>query len=682
MKDFIKLVIYSFFRLFPIKQNKIICNNFLAKGYGDNPKYIVEELLKNNSRYDIVWLCEEKYNFTLPKNVRCVNNTIKYLYEFATAKIWISNVRLPKYLKKRKKQFYIQTWHGGIALKRIEKDAIESLSSKYIKMAKEDSKKADIMISNSQFLTNLYNSSFWYEGPILEKGLPRNDILINNNFSTKKYIEKKYNLKGYKVLLYAPTFRKTDSREAYNLPAEELIKFLEKKTKSKWKILVKFHPNVKSTEYIEFNKSIIDCSDFNDLNELFSVTDILITDYSSCMFDFMILNKPVFLYATDIEAYKKDRNFYFPLESTPFTISKTHEELINNMDMYLNKDFYKIYKKFYEKHGINETGFASNEVCKVIDRVINKNIKFSIIIPVYNVEKYIEKCLDSILNQTYENYEVIIVNDGTLDNSQKLIDKYVKKDNRFLSYKKENGGLSDARNYGVKRATGDYIIFIDSDDYIEKDLLKNLNDKIIKNYPQLVRYNLTLVDENYNVILSNDKVKSFGNKKKNIVRNKYVEPAWLYAYRTDFYKKNNFEFPKGKIHEDFYLTLFILDKAKTVEILNYNGYNYVQRDNSIMTNKNYDKIVKRVNDFLEHNQFHKKTIKNKYILSYSNKSVLFKIKELKSNDLKNQITKIKLDKKNFDLKPLGIKDFIYNIYFKKNYEKIINKKNNEFYKEC
>ena len=82
-------------------------------------------------------------------------------------------------------------------------------------------------------------------------------------------------------------------------------------------------------------------------------------------------------------------------------------------------------------------------------------MKFSIVIPVYNVEKYIDKCLNSIINQTYKNFEVIIVNDGTKDNSQQIIDEYVKKDNRFKSYKKENGGLSDARNYGIKYATGD-----------------------------------------------------------------------------------------------------------------------------------------------------------------------------------------------------------------------------------
>lgn len=308
-------------------------------------------------------------------------------------------------------------------------------------------------------------------------------------------------------------------------------------------------------------------------------------------------------------------------------------------------------------------------------------MKFSIIVPVYNVEKYIEKCLSSILNQSYVNYEVIIVNDGTKDNSQSIIDTFVSKDSRFKSYVKDNGGLSDARNFGVSKAKGDYLLFIDSDDYIEKDLLKLLNNTILNNHADIIRYNLNVVDENYNLILKNSDIRLSGNKKNNILKNKFVEPAWLYAYKVDFFKSNQFQFPKGKIHEDFYLTLLILDKAKSVDILNYNGYNYVQRENSIMSNKDYSKIKKRVKDFIEHNEFHRKNIKNKYILSYSNKSLLFKVRELKGKDFKNEIDEITSHINDFKLKPLSIKDFIYNIYLKKNYTKIIEQKNREFYKE-
>ena len=289
-------------------------------------------------------------------------------------------------------------------------------------------------------------------------------------------------------------------------------------------------------------------------------------------------------------------------------------------------------------------------------------MKFSIIIPVYNVEKYIKKCLESITNQTYSNFEAIIVNDGTKDNSQNIIDEFCKKDSRFKSYIKENGGLSDARNYGVKHATGDYIIFVDSDDYIEKNLLLNLNNIIEQDKIDIIRYNLNVVDEEGNLIKKNDNIKQTGDFIKNILSNRFVEPAWLYAYNKNFYLKNKFSFPKGKIHEDFYLTLLILDKAKSIKILNYNGYNYVQRDSGIMGNSNYEKTKKYVRDFFEHNTYHNKNIKNKYILSYSNRSLIFKLSELNKEDLDDYLNKIKENGVIKKIKALNYKELLVNIY--------------------
>lgn len=289
-------------------------------------------------------------------------------------------------------------------------------------------------------------------------------------------------------------------------------------------------------------------------------------------------------------------------------------------------------------------------------------MKFSIVVPVYNVEKYIPKCLDSIINQTYSNFEVIIVNDGTKDNSQDIIDKFCEKDVRFKSYIKENGGLSDARNYGVKYVTGDYIIFVDSDDYIEKELLLKLNEIIKKEKVDIIRYNLNVVDEEGNLINKNDDIKEDRDILKNILLNKFVEPAWLYAYNKDFYLNNKFYFPVGKIHEDFHLTLLILDKAKSIKVLNYNGYNYVQRSSGIMGNNNYERTKKYVEDFYEHNKYHNQVINNKYILSYSNRSLIFKLSELRKDDLDKFLDKIKSDRVINNLKSLNYKQFLVNIY--------------------
>lgn len=219
---------------------------------------------------------------------------------------------------------------------------------------------------------------------------------------------------------------------------------------------------------------------------------------------------------------------------------------------------------------------------------------FSIIVPVYNVEKYLKKCLDSIKNQTYNNFEVIIVNDGSKDNSQIIIDEYVNSDNRFKSFIKKNGGLSSARNYGLKYVTGDYIIFLDSDDYLDINLLEQLS-KIDSSY-DMVKFKTRLVDENDNIVKEE---KTLCDSKEihlqELFEIEYLEPAWAYMYKTSFFIKNNFKFEKNRLHEDFGLIPYCLIKANKVYYLNYYGHYYLQRKSGIMNSSN---IEKRIEDIL------------------------------------------------------------------------------------
>lgn len=229
-------------------------------------------------------------------------------------------------------------------------------------------------------------------------------------------------------------------------------------------------------------------------------------------------------------------------------------------------------------------------------------MKFSIVIPVYNVEKYLDKCLNSICKQTYKDFEVIIVNDGSPDNSQAIIDKYVKKDSRFQAYQKENGGLSDARNYGIERCKGDYLLFVDSDDYIEKDLLKELSTVLKKEKYDVIKFKLRLADENGEILEKED---GFAFSKEinlsEMLTQVYSDLAWTYCYNLTFWHKHKFQFAKGKIHEDFGLVPFILYQSTSIYYLNYYGYNYVQRKGSIMNCA--EKTMRRVQDKLYHFDF-------------------------------------------------------------------------------
>lgn len=275
-------------------------------------------------------------------------------------------------------------------------------------------------------------------------------------------------------------------------------------------------------------------------------------------------------------------------------------------------------------------------------------MKFSIVIPVYNVEKYITKCLDSIKNQTYDNYEVIIVNDGTKDNSVDVINKYLS-DPRFSLYSKENGGLSDARNYGIKYVKGDYIIFIDSDDYIDKHLLANLNDILSKKEYDIIKYKINIVDDNSNLICKETSNLISGEiGLSDVLSFEYSEPAWAYAYNKKFFIKNKFTYPKGRIHEDFGLTPYVLIKASSIYYMDYYGYNYVQRENSIVNGGT--KNLKRCDDMLYHfdNLYsiisNDKSItdeKKKLICSYLANGLILKGSILDNNNLKWYIKELK-----------------------------------------
>lgn len=308
-------------------------------------------------------------------------------------------------------------------------------------------------------------------------------------------------------------------------------------------------------------------------------------------------------------------------------------------------------------------------------------MKFSIIVPVYNVEKYIEKCLKSILKQTYSNFELIVVNDGSPDNSQKIIDKYSKKDKRIKSFIKENGGLSDARNYGLEYATGDYILFVDSDDYLDESLLEKLNETLLKEKVDVLRFECSTYDEEGNLIASNEGEDYIGEKVDNviktIVRNKFVEPAWLYCYSSKFWKKNKFKYEKGKIHEDFGLTPIILYEAGTISSINYNGYCYLIRNGSITNNNNYEKTKKAVYDMLEQGKKINKFLKDKpdtlrkmAISSYVNECLIVKGKSLNSYDQKIYFK---------ELKSLQIAKNIYPYNSKKRFKRIISSVNYKLY---
>ena len=203
--------------------------------------------------------------------------------------------------------------------------------------------------------------------------------------------------------------------------------------------------------------------------------------------------------------------------------------------------------------------------------------KVSIIVPVYNVEKYIDKCLSSLVNQTLNDIEIIIVNDGSIDNSEQIILKYKEKyPSKIVYLKKENGGLSDARNFGMPYAKGDYIAFLDSDDYVELDTYEKLYNRAIQTDADMVECDFywEYSDKKIHDTSANYKDES------NMYANARVV-AWNKLYKKDLIINSGIKFPKGLRYEDLEFFYKILPQLKKIELINEPLIHYVQRDDSI-----------------------------------------------------------------------------------------------------
>ncbi len=220
--------------------------------------------------------------------------------------------------------------------------------------------------------------------------------------------------------------------------------------------------------------------------------------------------------------------------------------------------------------------------------------KVSIVVPVYNVEKYLVKCVDSLINQTYSNLEIILVNDGSTDSSPKLCDGYVEKHEMVRAIHKQNGGLSDARNAGVDAATGSYIMFIDSDDFLEVDAVETLVKTVIEQDCQIVNMKSNIVNSDYTVrynqsngTRSVEKISS-SNYIIGMCKKALSESVCDKLFDINLFKNRRFE--KGILNEDFLFLSKLLFEDLDIAIIDYTGYNYYQRFGSI-TNTSFSKSV-------------------------------------------------------------------------------------------
>lgn len=349
-------------------QDKVVFSNFGGMGFGDDPKYIALELLKRDKHPQLYWIVYNK-NVNLPSGISpLIVDSFKERYHICTAKIWINNVRGSniKYATKRRNQYYIQTWHSTLGLKAVESEA--NLSIKSIKKSKLDASKVDLMYSNSDFRIDKYRKTFWYNGKVIKSDVPRVSIY----FGEKKQIHNKicnfFKIdSSSKIALYAPTFRASHSIDIFYLDYEKIVQSLKSKFKSDFVLLVRLHPRDVKRALNVYSDNVINATPYPDMAELLCIADILFTDFSSSMFDFCILEKPVFLIAKDFDNYIcNERKLVFDIKTLPFTMSKTDSELLSNITNFDNDSYMVACDKFKNKIGLVDQGKGAQQIADIV----------------------------------------------------------------------------------------------------------------------------------------------------------------------------------------------------------------------------------------------------------------------------------------------------------------------------
>ncbi len=352
------------FRLYPITRRKVlICNTNQRES-----NVITNELLNERVHYDIVWAVKENEKGHI--GVRTVKQgSIRYVFELMTAGIWIDNSRKEWWVWKRKGQLYFQTWHGAVCLKNIERDAERYLFPYDVIQAKHDSKMIDYMIAETRYMYRLMKTVFWYNGRIL-KGELKDGLGDSSNLDAVKNNFGNGSIDHY--ILYVPTFRKDERTDCYNIEFDRLLDAVENKYGGKWGAIVRLHVNVASkSEYLEYSNRVFNGTDYPMLTDLINLSEIVITDYSSCMFFAYRAQKKVLLYTPDIDEYlKNDRGSYFSFDELPSPITKSTDELIASIISFDDSSYYSQIAPL-----VRSIGFYDNDIMLTVKKIMRYYVK-------------------------------------------------------------------------------------------------------------------------------------------------------------------------------------------------------------------------------------------------------------------------------------------------------------------
>lgn len=307
---------WSHFR--PIKQNRIMFESSVGRRYEDSPRVIYEKMVKTHPELEYIWVSRTNQPLQANPHTKIVRRlSFSYYRYLATSRYWINNQNFPTYLTKRKGTSYLQTWHGT-PLKKMQhdQDVIKGRKPGYLKRVTHAKNQWSALVSPSPYATKAFRSAFRYDGPVIEKGYPRNDIFFADNVDdVRQRVRRDLKIDpDKKVILYAPTFRDYEKSHGRFVIDNQLdFDQFEEQLGDDYVLLIREHVVVASKLRIpkEMQHNIINVSRYPDVQELMVASDALITDYSSIMFDYLNTNKPIYFFCYDLEKYLELRGVYF-----------------------------------------------------------------------------------------------------------------------------------------------------------------------------------------------------------------------------------------------------------------------------------------------------------------------------------------------------------------------------------
>ncbi|WOO46119.1 CDP-glycerol glycerophosphotransferase family protein [Bacillus subtilis] len=367
--------------LLPRNEKLIIFESYSGKQFSCNPRAIFEYLEENKDKYDyrLIWSIDKR-NKDLFDNldVKYLKRfSLKWLWYMATAKYWITNSRLPLWIPKPRKTTYVQTWHGT-PLKKLANDMDEvhmpgTTTEQYKKNFLKEASKWDYLISPNAYSTEIFRSAFQFKRTFIESGYPRNDFLHKENkYEEMLKIKDRLGIdRDKKIILYAPTWRDNSfyAKGKYKFNIVLDLESLKDQLSDEYILILRMHylvsENINLTAYKGF---AYDFSNHNDIRELYLISDILITDYSSVFFDFAGLKRPILFYVPDIEFYRdKLRGFYYDFEKcAPGPLLKTTEKVIEAIHKTKHYKQDENLTSFYDQFCYLEKGDSSKKVVEEI----------------------------------------------------------------------------------------------------------------------------------------------------------------------------------------------------------------------------------------------------------------------------------------------------------------------------